>query len=192
MASPLQQLDRHSLLLMYLADELSGDDKAAAERMLAEDAELRAEVEELRALGEGIGEQFEQLDRQSRLIATESGVQRIIREVRRQEAKARQVALQPARTAARPWPRWVYPFAAAAALLFVFLGLWGAGVIDLAPRVATVLDRRPVMPEDDPILDDELQRSFADSSGNNDPLEKADKHLNALLQGEEEEISLSM
>ena len=47
MPSAMHNLDRESILMLYLAGELSAEDRAEVEQMLANDALLRAQYDEI-------------------------------------------------------------------------------------------------------------------------------------------------
>jgi len=72
----------------------------------------------------------------------------------------------------RPWPRWIYPLAAAAAIIVAVLGLWGVGVIDFQPTLAEQeRSRMPHYENDeypiyrDQMAQDRLQRILLASFG---------------------------
>lgn len=192
MASPLQNLDREAMLLMYISDELGDEDRAAAENMLEQDATLRQRLSELRQLHESIADQLDNLDVHSRPASAESGIVRLLRHMRRHDAflaeRQANMPIEPARS----WPRWVYPVASVAAVIFLILGLWAANVIELPGQSGNpdggygpgngLDDQRLVM------LDDELQRSFAISVTSSTALDEADQHFQAL-QSEDDDVS---
>jgi len=72
----------------------------------------------------------------------------------------------------RSWPKWIYPVAAAAAAIFIVLGLWGVGVIDFQPTLAD--QNRSQMPHyetdeyssyRDQVVQERLQRILLASFG---------------------------
>jgi hypothetical protein len=70
--------------------------------------------------------------------ANEMAVRRVLREMKRHHAEL-MLRPQPAPVdAGRAWPLWAVPMAAAAAALFLFIGLWGVGVIEFDPVVGGV------------------------------------------------------
>ena len=127
MASVLQQLDdKQAVLLMYVADELTPDDRAEVERMLAVDADLRAELERLRDASAWFADQMRRSDRFARPTVPEyAAVRRVGRAMR--QWHARRLAAAPAGPAARTlrYPWWAYPLAAAASVVIAFLVWWG-------------------------------------------------------------------
>jgi anti-sigma factor RsiW len=132
------QGDREAVLLLYLAQELPRDDRAELERMLASDAALAADLDRLRALQSEVVGGLEEMDAASPLrISDDISTRRVMREMRRfqLELKSRAPVHLEASTL-RPWPRWVYPVGAVAAMFFAFLALWGFGVIDIQPQLA--------------------------------------------------------
>jgi anti-sigma factor RsiW len=63
MANILQQLqDEQAMLLMYLADELPAEDRAAVERRLAGDARLVEELQKMRQTHEAFLAAMRRLD----------------------------------------------------------------------------------------------------------------------------------
>jgi hypothetical protein len=62
MGTGIQNLDRESLLVLYAADELSAEDRARVDAMLASDASLRAELDELTAAQQVMAAGFAQAD----------------------------------------------------------------------------------------------------------------------------------
>src|SRR6266487_2440030 len=78
----------------------------------------------------------------------------------------------------RAWPRWIYPMAAAAAIIFAVLGLWGVGVIDFQPTLAEQdRSRMPHYETDDfpvyrdQVTQDRLQRILLASFGGVDEMD---------------------
>src|SRR5437773_7550485 len=139
MASLIDQLKDHRepTLLLYLANEFPPQHRADLERILTTDAALRHELESLRALQSQVMGGLADLDSSTPLHASEEiSTRRIMREMRRlkleMDAKA-PAQLEP--STLRTWPRWIYPLAAAAAIIFIFLGLWGFGFIDITPAM---------------------------------------------------------
>jgi hypothetical protein len=128
MTSLLHQLENNeAILMMYLADELPAEDRADVEQMLAADASLRAELEELRRVHEGFIGGMEQLDVEVRLPVSESvAVRRATRMLRQWQVEHVNGAAaeeEPVRELRFPW--WSYPLTTAAAVLIAFLVWWG-------------------------------------------------------------------
>ena len=120
MSNLLQQLENNeAVLLMYLAGELPGDDRAEVEQMLASDPALRRALEELAALQEGVGETFATADAGialSRRDAVVRNVSRAMAAARVERVAAGPAAVETGRSRFRI-PFWVYPIAAAALLV---------------------------------------------------------------------------
>ena len=77
------QNDREAVLLLYLAEELSREDRSDLERMLRQDQSLAADLERLRALqGEVVGG-LEELDATPLRMSEEISTRRVMREMRR-------------------------------------------------------------------------------------------------------------
>jgi len=184
--SLLNKLDSNeAVLLMYLAEELPAEDRAEVEQMLAGDGALREQLECLRQVQSVVSGHFAIEQQRQAFKNDEAVVRRTLREMRRHKLES---AARPAVEGAaqrwrllRNWPRWAYPAAAAAAVLFVLLGLWGVGVINLGPDLAT---RPPSWPQSP---DDELLDSFVMKE---DPaLDEATRHA-ADLQADDEDDGL--
>ena len=135
MYSLLQQLENNeAVLLMYLADELPGDDRAEVAQLLASDSALRSELEALRSTQDYLTQVFSAADGLA--------IPAVVEDIGRQAAAARQVSRamvryrleseqRAAREQARPavralrLPKWSYPFAAAAMVLIAWVSYWG-------------------------------------------------------------------
>src|SRR5688500_2911876 len=127
MASLLHQLENNeAILLMYLADELAGEDRAEVEQMLATDAGLRAELERMRATYDSWTATMRDADRGLRPPVPESvAARRVAQEMRRRQAQPARVDAPEPRKAGLRYPWWAYPSASAAAVLLAFLVWWG-------------------------------------------------------------------
>jgi anti-sigma factor RsiW len=130
--------DREAVLLLYLAEELPREDRGELERILSEDAALRQDLERLRELQGEVAGGLAELDAATPLhMSEELSTRRVVREMRRFQLELKSRApVQLEASSLRPWPRWIYPVAAAAAIIFTVLGLWGVGVIDFQPNLA--------------------------------------------------------
>jgi len=129
--------NREAILLLYLADELSPADRAEVKRLLAEDPSLQNDLEALGSLHTEVVGGLDSLDSATELKASaDISVRRVVREMRKHQLVLDSRA--PAQfepSTIRAIPRWVYPIAAAAALIFIVLGLWGVGAIDFTPAM---------------------------------------------------------
>ena len=128
MESLLHQLENNeAILLMYLADELSGEDRAEVEQMLSTDAALRAELEALRALQARAFGGLDGYEAHARLPVSEGVAVRQAMRVMRHWQIAHAQAPPPEESVKElrfPW--WSYPLTTAAAVLIAFLVWWGA------------------------------------------------------------------
>ena len=125
------------VLMMYLADELSPEDRREVDQMLATDAGLRAQLQQLEETQQTVFEGLSRLDGASQLTGGEAAaIRRAAAEIRRRLAKP-ELAMEP--EAAEPRRRslwWVYPTAAAAVVVLA-AAVW-------MPRHAAT--RRPTFP----------------------------------------------
>ena len=117
MKSYLQHLENNeAILLMYLADELPQQDRAEVEQMLASDAKLRAELENLRQTHQLAYDSLESLDAITRPpispIAAQNRISKLVHEWMEQRRQS------PAISRAQPqFPWWRVSFATAASLM---------------------------------------------------------------------------
>ena len=126
MATLLQHLNNECVLLMYLAGELPDEDRREVDLMLAQDARLRDELEQLRAAYEGVGAALHEADAASRLVLPAGTAVRRVGQAAR-AWHARRLAQPGAREARGPLrvPRWAYPIAVAAAVAIGYTAWWG-------------------------------------------------------------------
>ena len=161
----LEHLDSNeAVLLMYLADELPPDDRAEFEGMLAHDAGLGAELDRLREAQGAFESAMERLDA-APLRGQAMAVQRITQAMR-QHAASRPAAAPHVAPRRLRIPRWSYPTAAAAALIFGMISYWAHIPLPNVPQ-------GPVVIQDDPhqeLLADNLEESFE----NPNPVEPVD------------------
>ncbi len=192
MADLLNNLgNREAMLLMYLADELSRSEKAEVDGMLRTDPALRQTLESLRSLHDGTFAALAELDDAIPVVRAESAVRRTVREMKRHQVElSARPAPTPAAPARRGLPAWAYPIAGAAAVFFLFLGLWGVGVIDFTPRsIPASEDMR------EQVAREESMRIVSDLASTlqppRDSMEEVEDHLRDL-QGLEEEANALM
>lgn len=122
----IEKLDNNEqILLMYLADELDAQARLEVEQLLAVDANLRGELQELEECQRILAEGMARLDEAESLGSTESAaVRRASREIRRRLARPEVVA--EAAPAFEPHRRplwWAYP-AGAAAIVVLAAAIW--------------------------------------------------------------------
>jgi hypothetical protein len=185
----LESLENNELvLLMYLAGELPPVDRQEVAQMLASDAGLRSQLEKLRQSQAALEAELVSLDRSEPLPAADAAVRRIGRAMRQQQVR---IAAQSARNRRpagghRGMPFWIYPTAAAAAVLVAYL-IWviSYGMKDHSSDIAATQQSLPyvALPENpDPVamptdpktteLADDLKDSFEA------PKESDDNHPN--------------
>jgi hypothetical protein len=132
------QTNREAILLLYLANELPAADRAELERILIADQSLRQDLERLGGLHEQVTMGLKELDAAHPLhMSEELSTRRVMRELRQFQLElTTRAPVQLEASTIRKWPRWVYPVAAAAAIIFMALFLWGVGLIDIQPNLA--------------------------------------------------------
>ncbi len=131
MGSLIHELDNDALLMMYLADELSAEDRADVEQSLGVDAGLRSTLASVRADGEFAGAAMGLADRvvpPAGLTASAEAVAirrvgRLLRQYQVDRLARNRPAPVPERQPA--FPRWAYPIGSVAAVLLVAVGWWG-------------------------------------------------------------------
>ena len=165
MPNQIDQLDADSLMVLYIAGELTNGDKAAFERRVASDPKLADELARLRETQVFCFEALRAGDEAMRLPVSEGvAVRRVGRAlVQWQVDRARLVAANGIKT--RRIPAWAYPAAAAAILIIGFLtwssrqpiALPPAGNEEVAMRVNT----------DDPAETQEQLADWIDNSFGN-------------------------
>src|SRR4051794_13626505 len=132
------QSDREAVLLLYLADELPGEERAQLERMLTLEPALRADLERMKELQLEVAGRLSELDSARPLhMSDELSTRRVMREMRRLQLELTSRApVQLEASSLRHWPKWIYPIAAVAAMIIIVLGMWGVGLIDFQPSLA--------------------------------------------------------
>ncbi len=128
------------ILLMFLADELPAEDRAEVTQMLASDAGLRRELEQLSRAYEESSDGLRRLDEANPIHAGAQavGVRHVMHAIRQRLDKPAPVPGRVRETRKLHYPWWAYPAAAAAAIFLAFLTWWGnhegsAGLYDDGP-----------------------------------------------------------
>jgi anti-sigma-K factor RskA len=125
MFSQLKKItDERSMLLMYLAGELSAPDREEVERRLAKDARLAAELADLQASHASYLEMMSILEAATPPAVPDAAAAQRANRAIRQWATRRLANPLPAARANHFLPRWVYPMAAAAAMVVAVIW-WG-------------------------------------------------------------------
>jgi hypothetical protein len=151
MPSLLQNLDRESILLLYVADELSADDRASVEGMLAKDLGMRQGLEELQSAYAGIECELEAADARERLALPASAASRRVGMAVRSWHARRLARPASARNGNGKYrvPVWAYPVAAAIAVLFGSIFWWG--IRDEGPGSSRTPGSKQMVMAGDPI-----------------------------------------
>jgi hypothetical protein len=193
----LQELNKESLLLLYVADELSAKDQAEVDRMLASDAGLRAELDQLEGTIQGFESAMAALDAVP--LAAESAAIRNIGQTMRQRLADQLVQSTPTPTTVQPrmrYPWWLYPGVAAAVVLISFVSWWGTrpdGMLRItadhtpaihSPQMPQVAGVTP--PDEDVQLADALKKNFETSN-----LTQTEKSVASLDAAEDQIAELS-
>ncbi len=137
MASLLEQLDREAMLLLYLADELSLEERAEVDRRLNADASLATELEQLRGMHEEICGELAVVDSAAPLpMSCETAVRRASRAMKQWHVD--RVGKPPAPGPVRhpfhvPW--WGYASGVAAAII-VGVVIWSSNIPDAGQQQA--------------------------------------------------------
>ena len=158
MTSLLHNLENNeAILLMYVADELSAEDRAEVEQMLASDAGLRGELERLRGVRDGAVAALGAADAATRLPVSESvAVRRAMRTLRQWQLDHAYAPPPPEPIRELRFPWWSYPLTTAAAVLIAFLVWWGNRP-DRPPQRPMVYNNEPLIgPADLNALQDEI------------------------------------
>ncbi len=123
-------------MLMYLAGELPAEDAAEMDRLLAADADLRGQLDELRQLHDGVS--MVMAGENGPAVADEPGVRRVMRAMRQRnlELVARPLVHEAAPRINRRRMAMQYALVAVAASVALCIGLWGLGVLDRSPKPA--------------------------------------------------------
>lgn len=146
------------MLLLYLAGELPADQRAEAERQLAADAALRAELDRLRETYGWLEGALAASDAAAGPAPSQAvAVRRVGQAVRRWHAE--RLARPPADARPRRGDRsvlvsllrrqWVYPAAAAAVVLMTFLASWSSRPIPTGTVIPEEDGGRPAVAIDD-------------------------------------------
>ena len=121
MSVQLDNLDRESAMILYLAGELEPAEREAFERRLAAEPKLAAEVEQLRAAQQSVVSELQRADTSARLPVSEGvAVRRVSRAMSSWLVGRNAAPIQIVRKNA-PLPWWSYPSAIAASLIIGFL-----------------------------------------------------------------------
>src|SRR5688572_28967312 len=110
MKSEQEQYDRETLLMFYVADELSAEQRDAFERRLASDAQLAAEVRELQAAQRRVDAGMKELDRLQRPpVGDGVATRRAMRAMQQWQTSRMSRLRSPAVVKSLPLPWWMYP-----------------------------------------------------------------------------------
>lgn len=183
MGNLLQQLENNeAILLMYLADELEPQDRAEVEEMLASDAHLRDELEQLRESHQMVLTGLDELEAADAIkLPKEASLRQIGRRIRQWQLQNRPTTIPLTQRKGLAYPWWAYPTAAAAAVLLAFTVWWGnhnGGPIQLGLDGPTY-----VQTNTDPLMFSLRGDALFDPTGHTEvmePLNDAENQLAAL------------
>lgn len=160
----IEGLNKESLLLLYAADELPAADRAAVERMLAGDADLRGALASLQGAMQSYCQGMAALDADG--TTADTAAVRRIGQVMRQRLTDKLVAADAPAPDSKGWTRypwWAYPAVGAAVVLVSFLSWWGTRpdrpLVIPADR-PNVVAKSETPPEDPSQLAASLQSNF--------------------------------
>lgn len=190
----LENVDRQSALLLYLADELSSTERALLDQRLSADHSLASELEALRQTMDWFDSGMRRLDERP-LHGQASAIRRIGLAMRSQVA--RQAATRPPEPVKAPGALrhsyWIYSSCAAAAAVVACLCWWGhlsARPSKISP-IASELPMPPVVspsftetdkPADDSARDNPADPNPAEAPKSVASLESAEQQLAELAQ----------
>ncbi len=131
----LHELENNeAVLMMYLAGELPDADRSEVEQQLARDSGMRATLEALKRLNEGMTGVLTHADGVALPAVTENARQamatrRVSRLMVKHQLEMREDSEADGAVERKAWfmrmPRWVYPSTAAAVLLVAWVAYWG-------------------------------------------------------------------
>lgn len=172
MPSHIHNLDRESILLMYLADELSAEDRTEVEQMLQTDRVLRQQHEELAATLDLAGNALAGLDRKEPLSAPLGSSLRRVSRAMAQWHVDRLAAARPQVTEPLPARRfgWVMTLGAVAACIVIGSFIMWSRVDDSknSTNVARVMAPDPHA-TDTSLTEDQEQQEIADATASFTP-----------------------
>ena len=192
MASLMYKLgSNEAVLLMYLADELPAEDRAEVEQMLASDESLRRQLAGVGDLQASVTGRLDDVEIAKPARVDEAAVGRALREMRRYRLEC---AARPTVEVAvgRRWPKWSYPIAAAAAVVFVLIGLWGVGVVNFGPDVPNSSAVSPVAPDDDTLNQLALNEGWPFGPVGGTSLDEATRRADELQASDDDDGLLLM
>ncbi|HET6249878.1 MAG TPA: hypothetical protein VFE47_19465 [Tepidisphaeraceae bacterium] len=169
----LQELNKESQLLLYVADELSPRDRADVDALLAADPLFQADLDRLEATIGSFDAGMAELDEMP--LPSEASAIRNIGQLMRQRLTEQAVRGADAAPAVQPrmkYPWWAYPAVGAAVVLICFVSWWGNRPdqplklpSDGGNRIAVHPGPLPGPTADDGSrLADEIQRNFEASN----------------------------
>ena len=189
MSSQLHQLNSESILLLYLAGELSAEDRADVDQHLAADPQFREELESLRAAYDATGEVITAADKSERLVLPEASAARRVGNAVR-SWHSRRLSMPPAQAARRglrfPW--WWYVTASAAGLVVITVSLsqmFGDRLpMELKPLVPIVVNDDPSSAPSDPDVVETFEDTYVELPRHDSDavLDEAEDELYALSE----------
>ncbi len=190
MTANFEKLENNeAILLMYVFDELSAEDRADVDRLLLTDRGMCAQLEELRASEQAVREALQAADREEPTPVPLAMAQR------QADRLISQWSLRRLNESAEPPPTkrhhylWLYPLGAAAAILIGGLVFWGfhdgGGVAYDPSNVAqnAAPDSQEFFPR--PVLSD-VQVAFLRSFDTGDELQDVEQQLQVIADRRED------
>jgi anti-sigma factor RsiW len=162
MPNETEHRDREGLLLLYAAGEMDAQQRGEFERLLASDTELAAQLAIVRAAQQRVGDELAELDRHERPPVSDAvATRRAMRAIQQWQVERSTSRRQTTPTRTLPLPWWMYPSAAAAALLIGVL-VWSSRQ-EVPALNAPEQSKRNIelAAEEEDTLAEELDDSFA-------------------------------
>lgn len=188
MSSLIQQLNQESILLMYLAEELSASDRADVEKMLASDDRLRQELDSLRNAYDGVHQAIGQADQTERLaLPVGTAARRVGLAARSWHVRRLSAPEAPKRRRALQFPWWSYPLTSAVAMAVIAISWWMSRA-DRTPMWLPPVNTPQIAQADDPTTMNAPSDEIAETTGDAPYFTTLHEDRDATLDQVEEEL----